>query len=70
MQRDQFILRFLPLYLLGLEALPLFLSVRIFNLLPSGGRDGFDLTIPPHFLDLSCYYVELLFVIAVIHTGL
>ena len=51
----------LPLYLLGLEDFPLFLSVGIFDYLPSGGRDGFDSTIPPTLIDISCYYVEFMF---------
>ena len=52
---------------LGLETFPLFPSVGIFNSLPSGGRDGFDLTITPPFLDLSCSYVE--FTICVFHNS-
>ena len=48
----------MPLYFLGLEACPLLPSVEIFDSLPSGVWDGFELTIPPHFLDLSCPYVE------------
>ena len=52
---------FLPLYLLGLEACPLLQSVRISNSLPSGGQDGFDMTITPHFLNISCSYVDFKF---------
>ena len=33
----------------------------IFDSLPLGGRDGFDLTIPSPFLNLSCSYVEFTF---------
>ena len=36
-------------------------SVGIFNSLPSGGRDVFDSTITPPFLDISCSYEELSF---------
>ena len=39
----------------------MFPSVRIFDSLPSGGRDGFDLTIYSHFLDLYRSYVEFTF---------
>ena len=52
---------FLPLYFLGLEACPLFPSARIFDLLPSGGRNGFYLTIPLPLLYLYCSYVEFTF---------
>ena len=52
---------FLPLYILVLEACPLFLSVGIFNSLPSGGKDGFNLTVPPPFLNIFCSYVEFAF---------
>ena len=52
---------FLPLYFLGLEDCSLFLSVGIFDSLPSGGRDGLDLTILPPFLDIYCSYVEFKF---------
>ena len=58
---DWFISRFLPLCFLGLEACPLFPSVGIFDKLPSGGRDSFNLTIPSPFLNLSCSYVEFTF---------
>ena len=51
----------LPLYFLGLESCLLFMSVGIFDSLPSGWRDGFDLTMTPPFLNLSCSYVEFTF---------
>ena len=52
---------FLPLNFLVLGDFPLFLSVRIFNSLPSGEKDGFYLIIPSPFLDIYCYYVEFTF---------
>ena len=36
-------------------------SVGVFDSVPSCGWDGFDLTIPPPFLDLSCSYVVFTF---------
>ena len=39
----------------------MFPSVGTFDALPSGGRDGSDLTIAPPFLNLSCSYVEFTF---------
>ena len=58
------------MYFLGLEDFPLFLSVEIFNSLPPGGRDGFDSNITPHFLDLSCSYVEFTFCVCYNSYGL
>ena len=58
------------MYFLGLEACTLFLSVGIFDSLPSGGRDGFDSIIPPTFLDISCSYVEFVFCVCSSSYGL
>ena len=59
--RDCFTSKLLPLYFLGLEDCPFFPSVGVFDSLPSGGRGGFNLTIPSPFLDISCSYVEFTF---------
>ena len=52
---------FLTLYLLVLEACPLFPAVGIFDLFPSGGRDGFDLNIPQPFLGIYFSCVDFAF---------
>ena len=49
---------FFPLYFLVLEACLLFPSVVILDSLPSDGRDGFDFTITPPFLNISYSCVE------------
>ena len=59
--RAWFIFRFLASVLLGLGGFPTFTVSWDIDSLYSCGRDGFDLTIPPHLLNISCSYVEFKF---------
>ena len=63
-------IRFLPIYFLVLEAFPFLVSVGILYSLTSGGRDGFNLAIPPPFLDISCSSAVFTLVFDIISMGL